>query len=107
MRTYLTLLILIVSFSISYAQGGASTHDEYKEAVSFLQGNGVYDRGIMRFFEEMRDYAFSHFGPFIRDAQPLACIFMLIFYSIKSYEMMRGDKKREIVPLLRQFGLLM
>src|SRR5690554_5613775 len=106
MKTYMTLLMFILTLSLSQAQG-VDSHDEYKEAVSFLQGNGVYDRGIMRFFEEMRDYAFSHFGPFIRDAQALACIFMLIFFSMKSYEMMVGDKKMEIMPLLRPFGLLM
>lgn len=106
MKIYLTLLILIITLSLSHAQTGIP-HDEYKEAVSFLQGNGVYDRGMMKFFEEMRDYAFSHFGPFIRDAQALACIFMLIFFSMKSYEMMVGDKKMEIMPLLRPFGLLM
>jgi hypothetical protein len=88
------------------AQGGFPA-DEYKEAVSFIQGNGVYDRAVMQFFEGMRDYGYSHFGVFIRDAQALACIFMLIFFSIKSYEMIAGDKRMEIMPLLRPFGLIM
>src|SRR5690606_4555244 len=88
------------------AQGGLPA-DEYKEAVSFIQGNGVYDRAVMQFFEGMRDYGYSHIGVFIRDAQALACIFMLIFFSIKSYEMMAGDKRMEIMPLLRPFGLIM
>src|SRR5690554_5015225 len=102
----ITLLIGVATMSVSHAQG-ILPHDEYKEAISFLQGNGIYDRAVMRFFEGMRDYSFSHFGPFIRDAQALACIFMLIFFSMKSYEMMVGDKKMEIMPLLRPFGLLM
>lgn len=98
--------MLLATMSVTYAQG-ILPHDEYKEAISFLQGNGIYDRSVMQFFEGMRDYAYSHFGPFIRDAQALACIFMLIFFSMKSYEMMVGDKKMEIMPLLRPFGLLM
>src|SRR5690606_36692330 len=101
-----TVLLLFITISVTHAQEQLA-HDEYKEAVSFLQGNGVYDRSVMKFFEGMRDYAFSHFGPFIRDAQALACIFMLIFFSMKSYEMMVGDKKLEIMPLIRPFGLLM
>tara|TARA_R100000482_G_C5112579_1_gene141331 strand:- start:322 stop:1287 length:966 start_codon:yes stop_codon:yes gene_type:complete len=42
----------------------------------------------------------------MRDAQTLACIFMLIFFSLKCYEMMAGDKKLEIMPLLRPFALV-
>jgi hypothetical protein len=107
MKKLLSILVLIfLMLPLANAQVPVPP-EEYKEAISFLQGNGVYDRGIMRFFEGMRDYAYSHFGPFIRDAQALACIFMLIFFSIKSYEMMVGDKKMEIMPLLRPFGLLM
>ncbi|ERM83045.1 plasmid transfer protein [Rhodonellum psychrophilum GCM71 = DSM 17998] len=107
MKTVLTTVLLLFISTIGAQAQGAISQDEYKEAVSFLQGNGVYDRGFMRFFEGMRDYAHSHFGPFIRDAQALACIFMLIFFSMKSYEMMIGDKKLEVMPLLRPFGLIM
>ena len=32
---------------------------------------------------------------------------MLIFFAIKSYEMMSGDKKLEVMPLLRPFSLVM
>ncbi|MEX2594704.1 MAG: plasmid transfer protein, partial [Anditalea sp.] len=81
MKKILTTLILTL-LMLPLAQGQVPVpREEYKEAISFLQGNGVYDRGIMQFFEGMRDYAYSHFGPFIRDAQALACIFMLIFFS--------------------------
>ena len=105
-KTGTTLILTLLMLPMAHGQVPVPP-EEYKEAISFLQGNGVYDRGVMRFFEGMRDYAYSHFGPFIQDAQALACIFMLIFFSIKSYEMMVGDKKMEIMPLLRPFGLLM
>lgn len=105
-NSLITFALFLICLPMANAQTPVPA-DEYKEAISFLQGNGVYDRGIMRFFEGMRDYAYSHFGPFIHDAQALACVFMLIFFSIKAYEMMVGDKKMEIMPLLRPFGLLM
>ncbi len=106
MKKKLILIILFIGF-FTGSQAQNIPIDEYKEAVSFLQGNGVYDRAVMQFFEGMRDYAYSHFGAFIRDAQTLACIFMLIFFAIKSYEMIVGDKQFEIMPLLRPFGLVM
>jgi hypothetical protein len=55
----------------------------------------------------LKQSIWSHFDLFISDAQALAAIFMIIFFAIKSYEMMVGDKKMEIMPLLRPFGLAM
>ena len=105
MKKLLTIILMFLGFSImGFAQ--SVNHDEYKETISYLQGNSIYDRGVMTFFEEMRDYGFAHSDPFIRDAQTLACIFMLIFFSLKCYEMMAGDKRLEIMPLLRPFALV-
>ena len=81
--------------------------DSFKDTFNFLQGNGVYEEGVMHFLEGMKNTVWTHFDTFITDAQALAAIFMLIFFAIKSYEMMAGDKKMEIMPLLRPFGLVM
>jgi len=81
--------------------------DSFKETFNFLQGNGVYEEGVMHFLKGMKNTVWTHFDTFITDAQALAAIFMLIFFAIKSYEMMAGDKKMEIMPLLRPFGLVM
>ncbi|MBD1424038.1 plasmid transfer protein [Sphingobacterium arenae] len=81
--------------------------DAFKETFNFLQGNGVYEEGVMHFLKGMKNTIWTHFDTFIADAQALAAIFMLIFFAIKSYEMMAGDKKMEIMPLLRPFGLVM
>lgn len=81
--------------------------ESFKETFNFLQGNGVYEEGVMHFLKGMKSTVWSHFGEFIMDAQALAAIFTLIFFAIKSYEMMVGDKKLEIMPLLRPFGLVM
>ena len=84
-----------------------STPDSFKETFNFLQGNGVYEEGMMHFLHEMKNTIWTHYDAFIADAQALAAIFMLIFFSIKSYEMIAGDKQLEIMPLLRPFGLTM
>jgi hypothetical protein len=81
--------------------------NEHNESISFLQGNDIYERPVMKFFEGMREYSFSCWAIFIFDAQGLACIFMLLFFAVKSYEMMSGDKQLEVMPLLRPFALMM
>ncbi|WP_316762002.1 plasmid transfer protein [Pedobacter aquatilis] len=84
-----------------------STPDSFKETFNFLQGNGVYEEGMMHFLHEMKNTIWTHYDAFIADAQALAAIFMLIFFAIKSYEMISGDKQLEVMPLLRPFGLTM
>ena len=76
-------------------------------SLQFLQGDGVYETGMMTFLGGLKESIWAHFDLFIVDAQALAAIFMIIFFAIKSYEMMVGDKKMEIMPLLRPFGLAM
>src|SRR3546814_814821 len=79
----------------------------FKNTFNFLQGNGVYEEGVMHFLKGMKDTVWTHYDTFIYDAQALSAIFMLIFFAIKSYELIAGDKKLEIMPLLRPFGLVM
>lgn len=98
------MLILAIGMSSVHAQG---TDEKYKKSLEFLQGGGVYEEGVMVFLKEMKDSIWTHFNLFITDAKALSAIFMIIFFSIKSYEMMAGDKKLEIMPLLRPFGLVM
>lgn len=81
--------------------------DSFKETFNFLQGNGVYEEGTMHFLKQMKSAIWASNDVFIADAQALCAIFMLIFFAIKSYEMISGDKKLEIMPLLRPFGLSM
>ncbi|WP_199120313.1 plasmid transfer protein [Pedobacter sp. ASV28] len=87
--------------------GSGSVPDNFKKTFNFLQGNGVYEEGMMHFLTKMKNTIWTHYDAFIADAQALSAIFMLIFFAIKSYEMMSGDKKMEVMPLLRPFGLIM
>ncbi|QDW27272.1 plasmid transfer protein [Pedobacter sp. KBS0701] len=84
-----------------------SVPDSFRDTFNFLQGNGVYEEGTMHFLKEMKNTIWTHYDAFIADAQALCAIFMLIFFAIKSYEMISGDKKLEIMPLLRPFALVM
>ena len=81
--------------------------DSFKDTFNFLQGNGVYEDGMMHFLQAMKATIWTHYDAFIADAQALSAIFMLIFFSIKAYEMMSGDRQLEVMPLLRPFGLVM
>src|SRR3546814_694342 len=83
-----------------------SVPDSFKETFNFLQGNGVYEEGMMHFLKQMKNTIWTHYDAFIADAQALCAIFMLVFFAIKTYEMMAGDKQLEVMPLLRPFGLV-
>lgn len=84
-----------------------SVSDSFKDTFNFLQGNGVYEDGMMHFLQVMKTSIWGSYDTFIADAQALAAIFMIIFFSLKAYEMMSGDKQLEVMPLLRPFGLVM
>ncbi|RZJ76331.1 MAG: plasmid transfer protein [Flavobacterium sp.] len=100
---FILLLLMMVSGAIS----AVGQQPDNKSAFEFLQGNGVYEEGMMVFLKGLRESIWTHFDLFITDAKALAAIFMIIFFAIKSYDMISGDKKLEVMPLLRPFGLVM
>ena len=67
--------------------------------------NDLIDEHLFNLFEGIRQTTTGLFGEFISDAQALAAVFMLLYFGIKSFEMISGDKKLEIMPLLRPFAL--
>ncbi|MDT3401281.1 plasmid transfer protein [Mucilaginibacter terrae] len=91
--------------AVAQTDGGVPAADT--KTLEFLQGDGVYESGVMVFLNGLKESVWSHFDLFITDAKALAAIFMIIFFAIKSYEMMVGDKQLEVMPLLRPFGLAM
>lgn len=105
-------VILLSLLWLSAIAGFAQTATPVDPAISqkslqYLQGDAVYETGVMVFLTGLKQSIWTHFDLFITDAQALAAIFMIIFFAIKSYEMMVGDKRMEIMPLLRPFGLAM
>ncbi|WP_010599846.1 plasmid transfer protein [Pedobacter agri] len=100
---FILVLLIIIGCTVS----AVAQQPDNKSAFEFLQGNGVYEEGMMVFLKGLRESIWTHFDLFITDAKALAAIFMIIFFAIKSYDMISGDKKLEIMPLLRPFGLVM
>src|SRR5690606_15941482 len=94
-------------FQVNIQSVNTNVPESFQDTFNFLQGNGVYEEGVMHFLRGMKDTMWTHFDVFIADAQALAAIFMLISFAIRSYDMISGDKKLEIMPLLRPFGLAM
>jgi len=101
MKRYFTLALIQ---PILQASG---VTDSFKDTFNFLQGNGVYEEGTMHFLRNMKDTIWTHYDVFLVDAQAMCAIFMLIFFASRSYGMISGDKKLEVMPLLRPFGLVM
>ncbi|UOE47824.1 plasmid transfer protein [Mucilaginibacter sp. SMC90] len=99
--------ILLILMLLCIAALPASADEDHTTTLEFLQGDGVYESGVMVFLKGLKDSVWTHFDLFIADAKALAAIFMIIFFAVKSYEMMVGDKQLEIMPLLRPFGLAM
>ncbi|WP_214070042.1 plasmid transfer protein [Mucilaginibacter sp. dw_454] len=106
-RFFCWLILFLGCAAEALAQTGSAANPQYEKSLEFLQGDGVYETGVMTFLAGLKDSIWSNFDLFITDAKALSAIFMIIFFAIKSYEMMAGDKRMEIMPLLRPFGLAM
>ena len=65
--------------------------------------NELIDKELFRLFTDLQDNITPILGEFVADAQALAASFMIIYFGIESFKMMSGDKKLEILPLLRPF----
>ena len=109
LKSTLFCLLFLLLGTAGFAQTTTPAIDtaSSNQTLQFLQGDGVYESGMMTFLGGLKASIWTHFDLFIGDAQALAAIFMIIFFAIKSYEMMVGDKRLEIMPLLRPFGLAM
>lgn len=99
------IMLLLAIPIFSWAQ---TVPDEYKKAVDWMQGGNILEDWFMKkFLSEWKAKMFAEYDTFIGMAQALGASFAIIFFAIKSYEMMTGDKKVEILPLLRPFMLCM
>lgn len=69
--------------------------------------DAILDSTILEFFEGMYTKLAIYWDDYISDATALCAIFMLLTFAIKSYEMMMGQKRLDLLPLFRPFALLM
>lgn len=69
--------------------------------------NSLIDNYMLDLFNGLFLALRDHLSVFTGDAQALCAIFMLLYFGIKSYGMIAGDERLEIMPLLRPFALAM
>lgn len=67
--------------------------------------NELLDPYLFDLFTGLQGKTTKIFGAFVGDAQALAAIFMLLYFGLESYKLMTGDKKLEMMSLLRPFAL--
>ena len=96
---------LILPFHSLIQVSPVDVPDSFAETFGFLQGNGVYDEGALHFFKGLKDTIWTHYDTFISDAQALSAIFMLIYFSIKCYEMMAEIKSSRSCRSCARSGL--
>lgn len=102
------LLAALLFFPVlgSIAQTAAS--EDMKKAVDFAEGSKLYEDWFMDSFAvRTKELIRENFSTFIGFAQVIGGFMTLLFFALRSYQMMTGEKKWEILPLLRPFGLSM
>lgn len=67
--------------------------------------NELLDPHLFELFTGLQVKTTKIFGAFVGDAQALAAIFMLLYFGLESFKLMTGDKKLEMMSLLRPFAL--
>lgn len=67
----------------------------------------IVNKNILDFLSGYTQKLSTMYEDYINDATALCAIFMIVYFSLKSYEMMVGAKKLDIIALLRPFALLM
>lgn len=106
------LCLLLIPLS-NYAQDDPLANEpppnqDAAKALDWAQGGPVFEDWFMdAFLTEYKNVVWGEFDTFINVATALAGCFMIVFFGIRSYGMMVGEQKWEILPLLRPFGLLM
>ena len=71
-----------------------------------LQTTELINQDTLDYFTQMSDTVTAN-NPFTDLAISLCAIFMLLYFGIKSYEMMLGEGRLNLMPLLRPFALTM
>ncbi len=106
-------LILIVTTSlmgqINIDDGVYETapDNNVRNALQFTQGVKIYEDWFTAFFEGWTESVWEEWRLFIDIAVALAGLTTLLHFAGRAYGMMTGEKKWEVLPLLRPFGLLM
>ncbi|SDM54374.1 hypothetical protein SAMN05421823_11572 [Catalinimonas alkaloidigena] len=65
----------------------------------------IIDQHMLDLLQGLYQHLDENLSTFVGDAQAVCAVFMLLYFAIKAYGMMSGDRKLEIMPLLRPFAL--
>tara|TARA_R110000868_G_scaffold411003_2_gene701292 strand:- start:14485 stop:15480 length:996 start_codon:yes stop_codon:yes gene_type:complete len=65
----------------------------------------ILDQAVFELFDQLEAFLRGDARMFVRDAQAIAAIAMLLYFGVKSFGLISGDERWEIMPLLRPFGL--
>lgn len=107
---FLLIATLVLVPAVMFAQADTSqpASEEMQKALDWAQGGKLFDDWFMdAFLSGWKDIIWSEFDTFIDLARVIAGFMTLLFFAGRSYEMMTGEKKWEILPLLRPFALTM
>ena len=69
--------------------------------------NELVDRHLLDLLQGLWNKCMEDMEIFVSDAQALAAIFMILYFAMKAYPMMTGDRRLELMPLLRPFAIAM
>ena len=99
---FLALCVPILSF------GQTQIEQDYSKAIDFMEGGDVLQDWFMsEFLTGYQEVLLQNWNSFVDVAVALGACFALLYFSMKAYELMTGDKEFQILPLLRPFALLM
>jgi len=104
------VLILMISIApmLLYASGTTPPTADEKKAIDWAQGDSVIeDWFVLDFLDGLKDMLWSKFDMFIDIAKALGASLCMLFLASKTYEVLSGDKKLEVLPLFRPFALLL
>lgn len=67
----------------------------------------LINQDTLDFFSGMQDKLATYWESYTADATALCATFMLLFFGLKSYKMMLGEDRLDLLPLFRPFALLL
>jgi len=101
-------MVLVPAAMFAQADTSQPASEEMQKALDWAQGGKLFDDWFMdAFLSGWKDIIWSEFDTFIDLARVIAGFMTLLFFAGRSYEMLTGEKKWEILPLLRPFALTM
>ncbi|MGV8135049.1 MAG: hypothetical protein AB2L20_07535 [Mangrovibacterium sp.] len=113
MILFLRIGLLLAALSLPSSLPAQTVSEEpvdenLQKAIDWAEGGQLFDDWFMdAFLTGWKEVIWGEFDTFIDLARVLAGLMALLAFAGRSYGMMTGEQKWDILPLLRPFGLLM